>query len=371
MHSIYSVYDAPTEDWAAILGLAHHWQFAEVKSLAIRELEKHTIASIYKIVIYHRYNVDRGLLLPAYTDLVSREETLGLEDARNLGLETSLMIMTAREVVRKGEAPTSVVRISQEELRAIIRHVFRFPGPRSDSPLSDITAAEPADHRSSPLAEKTELPTVPEHENEPITLSASASLNTPLPRETEPTAPAPTIATPNPPISAPSPPNKQASSKPTPQKKEEAKPAPVPQKEEPKSKEDPTKSAIFPKRKEDSKPTPQEPVQPTTAEPLKTDAQDNKKPILARLADVSKGAGSPNSAKDAADPKDKDGDKPTDSKEAKDAKDKVNTKDAAGPPADPNGTPISTPLLNQENERPGTPSTGQAVTIRYSARHLC
>ena len=370
MHSIYSIYDAPTEDWAAILGLAHHWQFAEVKSLVIRELEKHTIASIYKIVIYHRYNVDRGLLLPAYTDLVSREETLSLVEARDLGLETSLMIMTAREIVRKGEAPTSVVKISSEELRAIIRHVFRFPGPRSDSPLSDTTAAEPADHRSSPLAEKTELPTVPEHENEPITLSASASLNTPLPRDTEPTAPAPTIAIPIPPVSAPSPPSKQASSKPTPQKKE-VKSAPVnPQKEEPKSKEEPTKSAIFPKRKEDHKPTAQEPVEPTTEEPSKTEAQD-KKPVLARLADVSKGAGSPNSAKDAADPKDKDGDKPTDNKEAKDAKDKANTKDTAGPPADPNGTPISTPLLNQENERPSTPSTGQAVTIRYSVRHLC
>lgn len=336
--------------------------------MVVRELEKQTIASIYKIVIYHRYSVDRGLLLPAYTDLVSREETLSLEEAKDLGLETSLMIMTAREIVRKGEALMSAVKVSPEELRAIIRQVFRFPGPRSDSPLSDITAAEPADHRSSPLAEKTELPTVPEHENEPIIISASASLNSPLPRGTEPTAPAPTIAAPTPPIF----PNKQASSKPAPQKKEEVKPTPVnPQKEEPKSKEEPVKPITFPKQKEEPKPITQEPVQPATVEPSKTEAQGNKKPLLSRLADVTKGAGSPNSAKDAANPKDKDEDKPTDNKEAKDAKDKTDTKDTVGPPADPNGTPISTPLMNQESDRPGTPSTGQSVTIRYSVRQRC
>ena len=306
-------------------------------------------------------------------DLVSREETLSLEEAKDLGLETSLMIMTAREIVRKGEALTSTVKVSPEELRAIIRQVFRFPGPRSDSPLSDITAAEPADHRSSPIAEKTELPTVPEHgENEPVTISASASLSSPLPRGTESAAPAPTIATPIPPFSAPPPPNKQASSKPTSQKKEEVKPAPVnPQKEEPKPKEEPVTPVTFPKKKEESKPITQEPVQPPTGEPQKTEAQGDKKPVLSRLADAAKAAGSSNSAKDAANPKDKDGDKPADNKEAKDAKDKANTKDIAGPPADPNGTPVNTPLLNQESDRPGTPSTGQSVTIRCSVRQRC
>ncbi|KAF9645394.1 hypothetical protein BDM02DRAFT_3101459, partial [Thelephora ganbajun] len=121
---IYSIYDATTEDWAAILGLAHHWQFSEVKALVVRELEKQIIPSIYKIVIYHRYIVDRGLLLPSYMDLVSREETLSFEEAKDLGLETSLMIMTAREIVRKGEAPTSAVNASPDELRSIIRQVF-------------------------------------------------------------------------------------------------------------------------------------------------------------------------------------------------------------------------------------------------------
>ena len=270
------------------------------------------------------------------------------------------MIMTAREIVRKGETPTATLNVSQEELRSIIRQVFRFPGPRSDSPLSDITAAEPAlDLRSPPLiAEKTDLPTVPEHEDEPVTFTSSASLNSPLPPVTETPAPAP-FTTPAP---APSTPNKKAASKPTPAtpKREDTKATPVnPPKEEPKPKDGPAKTTDLPKQGGEPKPRVQEPAKPATEAPPKPEAQDNnKKPVLSRLSDVSKGAGSPTPTKE--------GDKPAENKEAKDAKDTTGAKDVAGPPTpgqDPNGTPISTPLLNQDT---GTPSTGQSVTIRYS-----
>ena len=363
LSSIYSLYDASTEDWAAILGLAHHWQFSEVKALVVRELEKQIVPSIYKIVIYHRYEVDRGLLLPSYMDLVSREETLNFEEAKDLGLETSLMIMTAREVVRRGEAPTSTVNVSVEDLRNIIRQIFRFPGPRSDTPLSDITAAEPTDHRSPPLvAEKTDLPTVPEHENEPVTFTTSASLSSSLPPKTETQVPAP-------PAPAPSTPKKQAPSKQTPAtpKKEDTKPAPPsPPKEEPKPKEEskpkeePAKPALFPTRKDEFKPSIREPSKPTTEEPPKPEAQ--KKPLLSRLSDVTKAADSLNPAKD------KEGDKLTENKEAKNARSTTDEKDVTGPPAsgqDPNATPIGTPLMNQDTDHPGTPSTGQSVTIRF------
>ena len=353
------------------MGLAHYWQFSEVKSLVVRELEKQIIPSIYKIVIYHRYNVDRGLLLPSYMDLISREETLTIEEAKDLGLETSLMIMTAREIVRKGEAPTSTVNVSQEELRNIIRHVFRFPGPRSDSPLSDITAAEPALEHRSPFfhAEKTDLPTVPEHESELITISASASLNSPLPpvSDAQVSAPFPIIPTPTPPAPASSTTKSQTSSKPTPAtpKKEDTKPTPAGlPKGEPK--EGLAKSTPLPKQKDEPKPSIREPVKPVIAEPPKPEGQDDKKkPVLSRLADISKAASS--LAKDIAIPKDKEGDKSTDNKEAKDAKGTTNEKDSADPPTpgqDPNATPIGTPLLNQDTDRPGTPSTGQSVTIR-------
>jgi hypothetical protein len=141
--SYYSIYDASTEDWATILGLAHHWQFSEVKALVIRELEKQMIPSITKIIIYHQYGVNRNLLLPAYMELCQRDYALGLDEAKDLGLETSMMIMTAREVVRRGDGSISAHHLmSQDELKHIIRDVFNFPEPRSDTPLSDATAAE-------------------------------------------------------------------------------------------------------------------------------------------------------------------------------------------------------------------------------------
>ena len=271
------------------------------------------------------------------------------------------MIMTAREVVRKGEVPTSTLGVSQEELKNIIRQVFRFPLPRSDSPLSDVTAAESAlEHRSPPLlAEKTDLPTVPEHENEPVILTSSASFDSPLLPVTETPAPAPLTTTP-----APSTPNKKASSKSTPaaQKPEDTKPTPVsPPKEEPKPKDGPAKPTALPKQGGESKSSAQESVKPATEAPPKPEAKDNKKkPALPRLSDVSGGAGGPTPTKDTATLKDKEGDKPADNKDATDAK------DVAIPPTpgqDPNGTPIGPPLLNQDT---GMPSTGQSVTIRYS-----
>jgi hypothetical protein len=371
VHSIYSIYDATTEDWAAILGLAHHWQFGEVKSLVVRELEKQVIPSIYKISIYHRYSVDRGLLLPSYTDLVSREETLSMEEATDLGLETSLMIMTAREVVRKGDSPTSALRVSQEELRNIIRQLFRFPEPRSDSPLSDVTAAEPPlDRRSPPLIpERSDLPTVPERENETIPFTASASLNSPLKSKTDVPASAPIISAPIPPVPAHSTQNKQGVFKlnATPNK-QETKPATVsPPKEDTKPKEDPTKSTPPRKQENEPKPSVQQQLQSVIDEKAKAEAQDNKKKSLSsRLSDASKGAGTTTSAKDLSTPKEKDGEKPTDNKEAKDAKD-TNPKDTLSHLAteqDPNGTPNGTPLLNMGSDQPGTPTTGQSVMIR-------
>ena len=365
MHSIYSIYDATSEDWAAILGLAHHWQFGEVKSLVVRELEKQVIPSIYKIVIYHRYDVDRGLLLPSYTDLVSREETLSIVEAKDLGLETSLMIMTAREIVRKGDAPTSTVKVSPEELRNIIRQVFQFPGLRSESPLSDTTAAEPVT-RSPPPLEKSDLPTVPENQNESAPFSASASLNSSVkPGKGAPPAPAPIIAAPTPPTPAPSTQNKQGPAKPASNPNKQASTVNLP-KEDLKSRENPFKQTSAPKEENELKPAVQELTQPVTEAKPKNEPQENTRlSFSSRLADATKGL---TSAKDAATSKDKDGQKPTDNKEAKNAKDATNKKDTFGPPPTgqvPSETPNGTPLLNQDSDQPGTPTTGQSVMICY------
>jgi len=125
---LYSIYEAPTEDWASILGLAHHWQFSQVKDLAIREMEKQTIPALNKITIYHRYDVNRDLLFQSYMDLCLRDEPLTLIEAEELGLETWLMISTARESIRRGDGSASpTANRSTEEVNRVISQVFRLP----------------------------------------------------------------------------------------------------------------------------------------------------------------------------------------------------------------------------------------------------
>jgi hypothetical protein len=188
---VYSIYEASTEDWAAILGLAHHWQFSEVKALVVRELEKQVIPSITKIVIYHRYGVDRNLLLPSYMDLCQRPHSLDFEEAKDLGLETSMMIMTAREIVRRGDGGTSAaVLVTGDELKHVIRQIFRFPGPRSDTPMSaasDATVAEPANISSYPDPNE---PLPEEEKQNPIDL-AFINMDSKSTPKSEPAAAAP------------------------------------------------------------------------------------------------------------------------------------------------------------------------------------
>jgi len=126
--SIYSIYEAPTEDWAAILGLAHHWQFSQVKALVIREMEKQDIPPLNKITIYHRYDVNRDLLFQSYMDLCMREEPLTIAEAEELGLETWLMISTAREMIRRGDGSASpTANRSTGEVQRVIGQIFRLP----------------------------------------------------------------------------------------------------------------------------------------------------------------------------------------------------------------------------------------------------
>jgi len=128
-NQLYSIYEAPTEDWAAILGLAHHWQFSQVKALAIREMEKQTIPALNKITIYHRYEVNRDLLFQSYMDLCLREEPLTFTEAEDLGLETWLMISTAREAIRRGDGSASpTANRSSSEVERVISRVF-LPNP--------------------------------------------------------------------------------------------------------------------------------------------------------------------------------------------------------------------------------------------------
>ncbi|KAJ3507331.1 hypothetical protein NMY22_g16962 [Coprinellus aureogranulatus] len=96
----YSLYDAKVDDWSIILSLSHRWGFAEVKALAVRELEKKEFCSIDRIVFYQANDVDRNLLIPHFAKICARENPLTLDEGMKLGMETTLVIASAREYIR-------------------------------------------------------------------------------------------------------------------------------------------------------------------------------------------------------------------------------------------------------------------------------
>ena len=90
-------------------------------------MEKQTIPALNKINIYHRYDVSRELLLQSYMDLCLREEPLAIAEAEDLGLETWLMISTARETIRRGDGSASpTANRSPSEVVRSISQVFRL-----------------------------------------------------------------------------------------------------------------------------------------------------------------------------------------------------------------------------------------------------
>ena len=116
----YSLYEASVQDWSEILALAERWTFPEVKALCVRELEKHTILDVDRIVLYHQYHVDQNLLVPCYAALISREYPLTLDEVASFGRQLLIIAYTlyTREdqggMVRADEA---VLRCSYDGAR--------------------------------------------------------------------------------------------------------------------------------------------------------------------------------------------------------------------------------------------------------------
>ncbi|KAL6305078.1 hypothetical protein BKA93DRAFT_817047 [Sparassis latifolia] len=96
----YSIYDAHLDDWKAIVRLAYDWHFVEVKKLCEREFEKFVIAPLDKIELYQTYELDKKLLIPSYVEICVRPQPLSLKEGRQIGLDTSLLLATARECAR-------------------------------------------------------------------------------------------------------------------------------------------------------------------------------------------------------------------------------------------------------------------------------
>jgi len=126
----YSLYDATVDDWSSILALAHRWSFPQVKSLVIRELEKLWMPDIDRIVLYHKYNIDRRLLISSYAALCEREKFVTLDEGLLLGMETVLRLSRARECARNSSGSRSPSRagLDSTEMHDIVKEHFGIGG---------------------------------------------------------------------------------------------------------------------------------------------------------------------------------------------------------------------------------------------------
>lgn len=129
-----------------ILHLAHTWGFPEVKAFAIRELEKRPFEDIDRVVVYQANDVDRNLLIPIYAAICAREAPLTLAEGLKLGMETTLVIASAREYVRaiptlNGLRSPVTPTVQGEELYDMIRELFNTPavGKTESAPTKDDT----------------------------------------------------------------------------------------------------------------------------------------------------------------------------------------------------------------------------------------
>jgi len=80
------------DDWSTILALANRYKMFELYTLAIQKLAP-IASSVEKLAIVKKYNmVGHEWLLPAYTDLCSRNGPLSLDEAEKLDMQTVLKI---------------------------------------------------------------------------------------------------------------------------------------------------------------------------------------------------------------------------------------------------------------------------------------
>ena len=98
--STYSLYDAPISAWETILYFADHYDFAQIKDLAVRELQTKDISLVDRIILYHKYRVPQNYLIPLYEELCTHEIPPSVPEAIKLGLVAVVIIFQARERLR-------------------------------------------------------------------------------------------------------------------------------------------------------------------------------------------------------------------------------------------------------------------------------
>lgn len=123
--------------------------------MAVRELEKIGMSDIDRVVLYHKYDVDKLLLVPRYAALCAREQPLTLAEGRLLGLETALMLARGRECAREkptdnGARSPTPVDLEESEMHGMIKDLFGLDQASSSPTIEGSQTSDDSMDAQSP-----------------------------------------------------------------------------------------------------------------------------------------------------------------------------------------------------------------------------
>ena len=122
---------------------ADRWQMDFLREKALQELRKLYIDPIRKILFWTRYDLPPNELIPSYTDIILRPQSLSIGEAQEVGLAMFTKIAHARDmahaegICRHSRSGHSVK--TDRAVGTIIQQVFGLPvahAPLSPNPVS-------------------------------------------------------------------------------------------------------------------------------------------------------------------------------------------------------------------------------------------
>lgn len=127
------------DEWISILDQADRWQIDSLRFWAVAQLKTLAVDPVLRIVLWVRYNLDPNDLVASYTLIITRPQSLSLEEAQHLGMELVVKVASARDRVRAdGLAPqgnhfwngvnyAAVHPNRDAQIAAIVRDTFGVP----------------------------------------------------------------------------------------------------------------------------------------------------------------------------------------------------------------------------------------------------
>ena len=99
-HGISPRLPAGVAQWTSVLKLSTLWEFDELRKAAIDALSTALCNDpIDRVILSSRFGIT-AWLLPALNELAQRPESLNIEEANRLGIETVLVIASVREHIK-------------------------------------------------------------------------------------------------------------------------------------------------------------------------------------------------------------------------------------------------------------------------------